>query len=78
MLDRPVQQERKRARKAKAQSAWRQRQRDGEGIAPVRYGEQRIAVLIRRGWLDPALADDRRAIGEAIDRMLEDSERRFG
>jgi hypothetical protein len=36
----------------------------------VRVDAQRIEFLIRTRWLDPAHADDRRAIAGAIERML--------
>jgi hypothetical protein len=41
-----------------------------ERIAEVPYGEAELTLLIRLGWLAEGDADDRRAVGAAISRLI--------
>jgi hypothetical protein len=57
-------------RQRAAQRAYRQRQRDGEGIAPVTYTAMIIEFLITTRWLAESDAGDRAAIGKAMSAAL--------
>lgn len=57
---------------AARQRRLRQRQRDGVVVAPVDVGPDLVEALIDLQWLSPGVSDNRRAIGDAIGRMLAD------
>lgn len=52
---------------------YRQRLKRGEGIAPTVYDAEIIGLLLDLHWLAEGESEDRRAIGEAISRMLKDT-----
>ena len=51
---------------------YRQRLERGERIVPVPVTDQVIALLLDLHWLAEGESEDRRAIGEAISRMLKE------
>jgi len=44
-------------------------------MVPVEVGAEILDLLVRLGWLDAALADDRAEIGKAIGAMIADAAR---
>lgn len=52
---------------------YRARLKRGERIAPVPVTDQVVELLIATGWLQVEASEDRRAVGEAITRMLKDT-----
>jgi hypothetical protein len=73
MLDRPPS---RRTRRARWQADYRQRQRNGEAVAPVPYGGAVVDFLISTKWLDQGQAADRHAVGAAIGRLMQDTAKR--
>jgi hypothetical protein len=62
--------ERQRARKARKQRAYRQRDHAGKCCVTVEIDADVLDMLCRLHWLDARKADDRRRIGAAIAAML--------
>jgi hypothetical protein len=54
----------------RASRRYRIRVQTHERIAEVPYGEAELSLLIRLGWLDEGDAEDRRAVGAAISRLI--------
>ena len=52
---------------------YRIRVQSHERIAEVPYGEAELTLLIRLGWLAEDDADDRRAVGAAISRLIREA-----
>ena len=80
MLDRSCQPPRQRRqaareRRTRVQRNWRHRQAQGRIMVPVEVGAEILDLLVRLGWLDAALADDRAEIGKAIGAMIADAAR---
>jgi hypothetical protein len=69
---------RKRALAAQAAKRHRRRVARHEATAVVVYGETTISFLLRTRWLSEAQAHDRKAVGEAIGRMVADAARETG
>jgi hypothetical protein len=71
VLDRPT--DRRRAAWARASKARRARAKACEAVASVVDGGDVLDLLIKTGWLAEAAASDRRAVGLAISRLLQDT-----
>lgn len=61
-----------------AQRDWRRRAAAGQACALSEYDSDTVAFLIAHGWLDIDKRDEKRAIGDAIGRMLMASARLSG
>lgn len=55
---------------------WRVRRAAGEVVVSVRVTADDLAMMIRRGVLTTAAAQDRRAVALAVERLLDDTARR--
>lgn len=60
---------------ADRQRAWRARQRAGAVVAPVPVPPAVVALLIDLGWLSEDVSEDRRAVADAIARVLSEAAR---
>jgi hypothetical protein len=69
-MDAYYQRQRQRDAWRRASKRYRIRVRTHERIAEVPYGEAELSFLIRLGWLAEGDADDRRAVGVAISRLI--------
>jgi hypothetical protein len=72
----PTRHDRKRECRREQMRRYRQRERDGVRIALAPFDQQVIDYLVATNWLDPALDDDPRAVGEAYYALVRDSARR--
>jgi hypothetical protein len=64
---------RRRAAWARAAKRRRVRAKACEACATVPYNGDVLDLLVRTGWLAEAAAGDRKAVGQAIARLLQDT-----
>jgi hypothetical protein len=62
-------------RRSRYQRDWRRRANRGEARAWFTYDATVVEFLLKTCWLDPAQADDRAAIGDAVSGFLQASVR---
>jgi hypothetical protein len=55
---------------------FRQRRRDGKAVYQVELGCEELDFLIRNLWITEDEVGDRRAVGDAVSRLVADSARR--
>jgi 5-methylcytosine-specific restriction endonuclease McrA len=67
-----------RSRRAAWQRAYRRRQAARRAVVSVEIDGGLVELLIALRWIDETQADDRKAIGDAIDRLLSDTAREMG
>jgi hypothetical protein len=73
MIWRHYQRQRQRDAWRRGSKRYRLRVQTHERIAEVPYGEVELSFLIRLGWLTEGDADNRRAVGAAISRLIRDA-----